>query len=54
MGKCASDCEYVKLLDDRLKDYVTAESGGYCTKLDTTVWFGDECSDYKPKDEQDK
>jgi hypothetical protein len=48
MGKCASDCVYLR--DESLTEYVTAESGGYCTKRDKEVWFDEECSDYKQKE----
>ncbi len=51
MGKCASNCEYLKLYDDELESHVTVETGGYCVKhSNKMVYFDDECPDYKPKD----
>jgi hypothetical protein len=49
MGKCDENCKHLKLIEDGIEGYETAETGGYCLKHKKIVYFDDECPDYEVK-----
>ena len=52
MDECAKNCKHLKVYEDEVKDYETAETGGYCVELNKMVYFGVKCLFYEPKEEQ--